>query len=115
MRNAILLMLAPFVLASCAMAGDEATPKVSKGDKAWLFTLNGLSNLGAGNYNGGVGAKYYISDGTALRLSLGFGTSNTTYKYTGPTDPTRADEKISGTVFSITPGIIANFTTNGTI
>lgn len=115
MKKILFAVLAICLLANLAMAGDDNTPKTKDGDKAWLFTLGGLSNLSAGNFNGGVGGKCYISDGNAIRLSLGFSTTNVTTKYTGPVDPTRADNKVSGTGFSIVPAYLHSLTSNGPV
>jgi hypothetical protein len=35
------------------------TPTLAKGTTALLFSFNGLSNLNAGDFDGGVGVKYY--------------------------------------------------------
>ena len=115
MKIVFILLCVVCLMANIAIAGDDNTPKTKEGDKAWLFSLGGLSDLSAGNFNGGVGGKYYVSDGNAVRLSLGFANSNTTIKYTGPVDPTRADEKISGTAFSLVPAFLHSFTPNGPI
>ncbi len=60
------------VSASLSMRAQEIFPNLSEGSKAVLFNFSGLSFLGAGAYEGGFGAKYYISDNTALRGALQF-------------------------------------------
>ena len=59
-----LAMLVGFCSAGFAQANKE-------GKVAVLFTLNGLSELGTTPYNGGVGLKYYLTNGLAVRGSLG--------------------------------------------
>ncbi len=114
MKQLLLTILAVIVVANIAFAGDDAMPKSKSGDKAVLFTLNGLSNLGAGNFQGGIGGKYYISDGNALRLGLGFGTNSTTTKYNGAPG-TGSDIKGSNTAFSFSPAFLHNLNTSGPV
>jgi len=71
---ALLLMMASIP----AFAADEVTPANGAGSKAVLFTFSGLSFLGAGAFNGGIGAKYYLTDPIALRASLQFLTASAT-------------------------------------
>lgn len=115
MKKVIFALLAMFILANLALAGDENTPKTKEGDKAWLFTLGGFSNLGAGNFQGGVGYKWYLNDGNAIRIGLGFGMQNTTDKYQGPANVAFADRKISTTGFSISPGYLHSMAISGPI
>jgi opacity protein-like surface antigen len=72
MKRFLLILLAIALVASVTYAGDNAAPKTGKGDKAWMFTFNGLSNVGAGNYMAGAGLKYYIQDNWGLRVGVSF-------------------------------------------
>jgi hypothetical protein len=65
------LVVCVLLLASTAWS-DDVTPPIAAGAKAALFTFSGLSNLGAGAFNGGIGGKYYVLDPLALRASLLF-------------------------------------------
>jgi opacity protein-like surface antigen len=47
--------------------GQDMVQTPSAGDKGVLFSFSGLANLGAGTYQGGFGAKYYLSDFMAIR------------------------------------------------
>ncbi len=104
---ALVLLLVPFLLQA-----QDASSKRSAGDKALLFSLNGLGNLGAGNYMGGVGFKYYFSNTMALRASLGFGSSSETKK--APSS-SQADEKTTDMAFSIAPGIVVDLVHNSAV
>ena len=64
-----LLLLAVLAIAASAYAVD-ASEGTQKGDKALLFNA---SFVNAGTYNGGLGLKYYLSEGLALRPALKFG------------------------------------------
>jgi opacity protein-like surface antigen len=68
-------VLAVVMAVSFASAQDFATSVGAK-SKAMLFTLQGLATLGAGDFNGGFGAKYYLSNAMALRLGLGLTMAN---------------------------------------
>lgn len=114
MKKLLFVIVAVVIITNLAFAGDENTPKTKVDDKAWLFSLGGLSNLSAGNFMGGVGGKYYISDKNAIRLSLGFVSTNTTIKYTGAAG-TGSDEKISGTGFSLAPAYLHVLSADGPV
>jgi opacity protein-like surface antigen len=115
MKKALAVLVCTLIVGGLAYAGDNSMPKQKSGDKAFLFTLNGLSNIGAGSYQGGVGGLYYVSDGNAIRLSLGFGTSTTTTKYTGTANPNFADQKVSTMSFSIMPAFIHDISISGAV
>lgn len=104
---ALVIFLVPFLLQA-----QDASSKRSAGDKALLFSLSGLGNLGAGNYMGGVGFKYYFSNNLALRAGLGFANSSETKK--APTSA-GADEKTTDMAFSIAPGIVYELARTGAV
>lgn len=114
-RFAILLLVLTFV-ASVSFAGDPK-PLTRSGDKALLFDLGGLANLAAGNYGGGLGAKYYIASDLALRLSIGFTTSSQTDKNTqSPLPAGRLGESSRTTTeFSVAPAITYNLAKTSTV
>jgi hypothetical protein len=66
------------VAVAVSFAFGEVVPEISTASKAVLFSFSGLSALGAGAYNGGIGAKYYLMDPLAIRASLAFGTASQT-------------------------------------
>lgn len=63
-----------------SVAGAQTLNVASAGDKAVLFNFTGLSTLNLGAYDGGIGGKYFIRDGVAVRGMLLFGVDNTTTK-----------------------------------
>jgi hypothetical protein len=75
MKKAILVVVA-LVLFVGLVSAQDTQPKTKAGNFGWMFTLGGLSNLGAGSYMGGVGAKYYLQDDLALRGGVSFGTTS---------------------------------------
>ncbi len=106
-RVAVALLIA-------AVAGTSAwAQKTKEGDKAWLFTLSGLSNLGVGGYNGGLGLLYYLSDDLGLTAGLGFSTSSTTTK--APAGSGGADQKESSLGLTLSPGVRFNLASSGPI
>jgi len=50
----------------------------TQGSKAILFNFAGLSNLALTGYQGGIGGKYFIQNGLAIRGLLLFGINNST-------------------------------------
>ena len=77
------IVLALMLVGTTAMAAEVPT---SRGDKAMVFMFNGLDDLhvdGYGQY--GVGMRYYIADGTAIRAGVQFG------KYTWTDDDPATD------------------------
>jgi hypothetical protein len=75
MKKAILVVVA-LVLVVGLVSAQDTQPKTKAGNFGWMFTLGGLSNLSAGSYMGGVGAKYYLQDDLALRGGVSFGTTS---------------------------------------
>ncbi|MBU3698670.1 MAG: porin family protein [Candidatus Kapabacteria bacterium] len=90
---------------TAAHAQDESTIRYKQGASALLFTLNGLSDLQAGNYMGGVGASTFLADNIAIRCGLGFG-SNTVSKNNTTEDETTV------TTFNVAPGARYNLFNN---
>ena len=112
---AVLLVLA--LAGGSVLAAETAKPITKAGSKALMFDLGGLANLSAGNYEGGLGLKYYISNGFAVRLGLGFGMTSETTKNPATTVPANqlSESKLSGMSFSIAPGIQYNLVTTNAV
>jgi opacity protein-like surface antigen len=117
MKQMLAVVLVLMVAFGTAAAGDNSKPIQKAGSTALMFDLGGLASLSAGNYQGGMGIKYYISNGLAVRGAVSFGMTSTTTK--NPTDPvptTQLDEsKLSSTAFTVTPGIQYNIATSAAV
>lgn len=108
-----LATIAALCVLACTVsfAQGESMVRRTAGSTAFLFTLNGLSNIGAGNFMGGVGLNHFLSDDLALRAGLGFGSSSETQK-----TPTDGKESVtSSTTFNISPGVRFNLARNNNI
>ena len=64
-------------------SAQDVVPSLAGGSKAILFSFGGLSFLSAGTFDGGIGARYYLSDGFAVRAGLQF----TSASQTNPANP----------------------------
>ena len=120
MKKLLLVLLALSVCATGALAADNAKPLTKAGTTALLFDLNGLAGLGAGNFEGGFGGKYYIAKDFAVRLGLGFSYNTQTDKnptVTPPPLPANVLSESKRTTFSISvaPGIQYNVVTTGPV
>jgi hypothetical protein len=74
MKMFTFIVLAVMLVASTALAAEVPT---SRGDKAMVFMFDGLCFLSAEEYaEYGVGMRYYIADGTAIRVGVQFGRSS---------------------------------------
>lgn len=103
MKQIFIIALIAIILTGISTAQD-VKPKGAEGDKALLFTLKGLNNLGAGDFMGGFGFRYHFASNLSVRVGLGFSSSSeTTKRPTGMT--TGADQKESSFGFSVSPGI----------
>lgn len=123
----ILLGLALTVTLCTAAYAQDTKPHTASGDKALLFSINGFGDFGvsgsrAGSvpstlfgidtiFSGlriaqpvlGFGMKYYLSDRTALRASVGFGT--TTASTPRANDTTGKTDDVTDLILGVTPGI----------
>ncbi|MFM8771631.1 MAG: hypothetical protein ACKOE4_06385 [Candidatus Kapaibacterium sp.] len=108
MKHFFASLLLGAALLTTAKAQDETMIRNRQGASALLFTLNGLSDLSAGNYLGGAGISTFVSDNLALRLGLGFGSKTLTKNNT-------ADEERPTTRFSIAPGARYNLFNNSNV
>lgn len=84
MRRALLVLgLMAFII---SLAGPAAAAEIvtKAGTKALVFQFSGLSDLGLSGYQGGIGARYYMSDGLALRPGIDIGLASTKDKTEDP-------------------------------
>ena len=116
MKRAFLPVLIMALTGNLLYAGD-GKPMNKAGDKALLFDLSGLANLGTGNFQGGAGAKYFVAKDLAIRLALGVQSSSS--KITNPANPLPADEagdgKFSSMNFTLAPGIQYDLMTSNSV
>lgn len=104
MKKAGIILLALFLLGSVAFS-QEVKPVLTEGKNALLFNFSGLSFLGAGAYNGGIGAKYFLADKFAARALLIFGYASQTTPADPPSGWVGMDGKTSATSFGAGIGI----------
>lgn len=95
------------VMAVSFACAEDFVTSVAPNSKAMLFTFKGLSSMEAGDFNGGIGAKYYLSSSTALRVGLEFMTASVAL----PANPeallnqTGIDGSASATKFGISAAV----------
>ena len=114
----MLSVVLAFFLVTNLHAADNPKPMTRSGDKALLFTFNGLNLLGASSFAGGVGFKLYFARDVAVRLGLGFDLAKQTFKNPAPAPlPTNTlgESKYSTTVFTIAPGLTYNIATSNSV
>ncbi len=87
-------------ISSFAFAQNEVRPMLSTGSTALLFEFSGLANIGAGNFEGGIGGKYYLNPNLALRGGLQF--LNVTQSAPNDNLP---DDEVSATGFGLTAAL----------
>jgi len=95
MKRILLVIMSITITATTVYAQSEPTTRNKSESLALLFDLKGLSDLGASNYHGGLGAIAFIADNLALRIGLGF--ANTVEK-------TRTSSDIAITVTGVVSG-----------
>jgi opacity protein-like surface antigen len=93
------------VMAVSFASAQDFTTSAAQGKWAGLFTFNGLSNLGAGDYNGGLGVKYYLANNMAIRGGIQFGT----YAYVNYANPGTGQTGIDGEESALQYGINGAF------
>ncbi|MEX0602974.1 MAG: outer membrane beta-barrel protein [Bacteroidota bacterium] len=99
----ILVVLLALVLTGSMAFGQEVNPNITAGSKALLFSFNGLAFLAAGNFDGGIGGKFFLSDMMAVRVGLQFASASATNPWPGVVTPpnTSVDGTQSATQFGV--------------
>ena len=82
MRNILVIILSVLLVTAVAFGQDDK-PFTAKGDKALLFEFSGLANLGANSFNGGIGAKYFLSQDMAIRGGFQVASISEDYPFQG--------------------------------
>ena len=109
MKRLATIVMAVVLATAGVSAQDDVLCRAKAGDALMLFTLNGLQNIGAGSFNGGVGMGYYIGNGLQIRAGVGFGTNSET---SGEGD---AEQKETNGSFSIVPALRYNLVNSSTV
>jgi opacity protein-like surface antigen len=102
------------VLFTCiSFAQKDHDPFMYSGSKAVLFSFSGLSSLGANNFDGGAGMKFFVTQPMALRFGVQVGMSGTTTP--APTTaalPVGIDGTTSNTSFGVEAALEYHLTTS---
>ncbi len=98
--KSFLMVAVASLLVSAISPGQDVIPSISGGSKAVLFDFSGLADLSAGTYEGGIGARYYLSSDMAVRGGLQFTSASVTYP-TNVTGVPSQDGSRSATQFGI--------------
>jgi opacity protein-like surface antigen len=72
----VIMVCAGVLLLNAQASAQSISPNLTKGTESLLFSFGGFSNLTAGNFDGGIGAKYYFKDRAALRLGVQIATAD---------------------------------------
>ncbi len=101
----LLVVLFVVISFSANIFAQEVKPAPMAGTAGILFTFSGFSNLGAGNFEGGFGGKYFFTKNFALRGIVSFTNASLT-------EPTATiDEETSATRFGIGAAVEYHFMT----
>ena len=89
--------------------GQGVSPNLAKGSEAMLFTFDGFSTLRAGDFEGGIGGKYFIGSKTALRLGLEFARASEDVPANPPAGVSGTDGEQSATRFGVSAALEYHF------
>jgi opacity protein-like surface antigen len=106
----VAILFTILILVGSMSFGQDVVPGPSAGSKGFLFSFSGLSNLGAGTYEGGLGAKLYLSDYSAVRVGVQLGLSSTKTPPNPPAGWQSADATTSDNTFGVGGAIELHFT-----
>jgi opacity protein-like surface antigen len=89
----VAILFTILILVGSISFGQDITPGPSAGSKGMLFAFDGLALIRAGAYQGGFGAKLYLSDYMAVRgmLKFGLNSSKTPANAVGQADGSSSD------------------------
>jgi opacity protein-like surface antigen len=112
MKKLLFILVAILVFVGSWALGQEAVPGPAAASKGVLFSFSGLSELGAGKYEGGFGLKLYLSDYMAVRGMVQFGLSSTTTPANPSAGGIGADGSSSDNLFGVGGAIELHLTKN---
>jgi opacity protein-like surface antigen len=102
MKKYLTLFSIIIIVSSLSLAaGENQVPGPRAGSAGILFQFSGLDALGAGAYNGGLGAKLFLSDYTAVRGVICLSLSSTKIPANPPTGQVGVDGSTSSNVFGV--------------
>ncbi|MEJ2544191.1 MAG: outer membrane beta-barrel protein [Calditrichaceae bacterium] len=99
MRSILIVSL--IFLCTIAFAQDESKTSIAGGAKALIFEFDGLDNLSADSYNGGLGGKIYFSSSLALRVGFNFDYESETIHANPADDENGVDGEYSESTFGL--------------
>lgn len=70
MRNILIISL--ILLCTTAFAQNESKTSIAGGAKALIFEFDGLDDLSADSYEGGIGGKIFLNNSMAIRFGFNF-------------------------------------------
>jgi opacity protein-like surface antigen len=100
----LLTILFSLILITAFTFPAQSQDNSDAGKVGLIFVLNGLNDLGVGAYNGGIGAKFYLTNHMALRGSLG--ASYTKYDETEIVEDTKVVTTKEKSNFFLTTGLL---------
>jgi len=103
MRNILVISL--IFLCSIVFAQDEPKTSIAGGAKALIFEFDGLDNLSADSYEGGIGGKIFFSNSLALRIGFNFDRLSETEPANPDADEVGIDGEYVSTSFGLFAGI----------
>ncbi|MGD0589239.1 MAG: outer membrane beta-barrel protein [Bacteroidota bacterium] len=106
----VAILFTILILVGSISFGQDIPPGPSAGSKGMLFSFSGLSNLGAGTYQGGFGAKLYLSDYMAVRGMVQLALLSTKTPPNAPAGWQTADATTSDNTFGVGGAIELHFT-----
>lgn len=113
MRKSIIVPVAlVFLLCFIGISSAEESGTSHKGDKGISFSVSGLSSVGIGLFEGGVGGKYWISEKLAIITSLGVSAQRITQT---SSHPDYTDTKTTFSRFSLFCGVEDHFFTKNKV
>jgi len=101
--KSIVSLFTVLALLTVTSHAQEVVPATGAGARAVLFSFAGLSFLGAGNFNGGVGGGYFLSDAMAVRGGVQFASAS----QDNPANPGVNQQGIDGSRSALTYGVSA--------
>lgn len=108
-----IIIIAMFVFTALnTFAQKNSILSNEQGQHALLFSLSGLDNLGAANFQGGCGYQYYIIENLAVRASIS-ASNEETITYPTKDNAIKTDKEVSSIRFS--PGIKYGFSSSSSI